>query len=110
MPQARGEVVLEGDVGEHLYNPGGVVHGGYTATLIDTATALAVRSRQPAGGRITSVELKVNFVRALLRDAGRVRCTGNVVHFGRRISFAEAKVVSHDGKLIASGSASLIQL
>lgn len=106
----EGEVTLEGVSGEHLYNPAGVVHGGYAATLIDTATALSVRSHQPAGGRITSVDLKVSFVRALTSNSGNVTCRGRVTHLGRKISFAEAVVKDARDKVIATGSASLISL
>jgi uncharacterized protein (TIGR00369 family) len=107
---AEGEVNLEGVSGEHLYNPAGVVHGGYLATLIDTATALSVRSCQPVGARITSVDLKVSFVRPLTSASGDVRCEGRVTHLGRKISFAEAVVKDARDKIIATGSASLISL
>ncbi len=106
----EGEVTLEGVSGEHLYNPAGVVHGGYLATLIDTATALSVRSCQPVGARITSVDLKVSFVRPLTSESGDVKCMGRVTHLGRRISFAEAVVKDARDKIIATGSASLISL
>lgn len=105
-----GSVTLQGLAGEHLYQAGAIVSGGYAATLVDTATALAVRSCLPAGQRITSVEVKVHFIRPLLGDSGEITCTGTVTHRGRRISVAEARVTLPDGKLVSSGSASIIAL
>lgn len=103
----EGEVTAECEIGEHLYNAGGVVHGGVAATLIDTTTALAVRSCMPAGTRMTTVDLKLNLVRLLSKDSDPVTAVGTVLHRGRKICVAEAKVCTREGKLVAAGMASL---
>ena len=106
----EGEVTAECETGEHLYNAACVVHGGVVATLIDTTTALAVRSCLPQGSRMTSVELKLNFLRSLSKNSGKIVAVGAAIHRGRRICVAEAKVYTQDRKLVAVGSASLALL
>ena len=91
---------------EFHYNPIGVVHGGLAATLIDSATGCAVQSTLEPGVVHTSLEVKVNFARAITRDTGRVLCEGTVVHRGRTIATAEARLVAEaSGKLHAHGTA-----
>lgn len=102
-----GRVCAQCDPGEHLYNLASVVHGGVSATLIDMTTALAVRSTLEAGSRMTSIELKLNFLRTMTTDAGPLCATGRVVHRGRRICVAEGSVSTTEGKLVAVGSASV---
>lgn len=106
----EGEVAAECETGEHLYNAGAVVHGGVSATLIDTTTALAVRSCLPAGSRMTTVDLKLNLVRQLSKDSGPVTTVATVLHKGRKICVAEAKVRTREGKLVAVGMSSLVIL
>ena len=106
----EGEVTAECETGEHLYNAASAVHGGVMATLIDTTTVLAVRSCLPHGSRMTSVELKLNFLRSLSKDSGKIVAVGTVIHRGRRICVAEGKVYTQDRKLAAVGSASLALL
>ena len=79
---------------EFHYNPIGVVHGGLAATLIDSATGCAVQSTLEPGVAYTSLEVKVNFARAITRDTGRLVCEGTVVHRGRTIATAEARLVA----------------
>ncbi len=86
----------------------GIAHGGLAATLIDSATGAAVLSVQPAGGRSTTLELKVNFIRPLTAATGPVECEGKVVHVGRRVATAEGRVIDAKGKLIAHGSATIM--
>jgi uncharacterized protein (TIGR00369 family) len=102
-----GRVTAQCDAGEYLYNLASVVHGGISATLIDTTTALAVRSTLAAGARMTSIELKLNFLRPLTVASGVLHAMGRVVHRGRRICVAEGTVASADGKVAAMGSASI---
>lgn len=89
---------------ESHYNPGLTVHGGYAATLIDSALGCAVQTKLPAGTRYGTVELKVNYVRPVTVESGTLTCRAEVVHAGRRMSTAEARVVDAQGKLVAHGS------
>ncbi len=70
----EGRVVFEGDPGEEHYNPIGVVHGGYAATLLDSALGCAVHTTLPAGVGYTSLGLEAKYVRPITRDTGRVLC------------------------------------
>lgn len=94
---------------EFHYNPIGVVHGGLAATLIDSATGCAVQTTLPAGEAYTTLEVKVNFARPMTRDTGRVLCEATVVHRGRTVATAEARVIAEDtGKLLAHGTATCL--
>ena len=84
----------------HL-NPLGTVHGGWFATLLDSALGCAVHTRMPAGRAYTTAELSVNLVRALTPQVPRVRAIGQVVHAGRQLATAEARLVGPDGTLYA---------
>lgn len=97
----EGRVVFYCDPGEYHYNPIGVVHGGLAATLCDTATACAVHSTLPAGTGYTTLELKLNYVRPLTRDTGRIFCEGTVIHAGGRVATAEARLRDAQGTLYA---------
>ncbi len=85
---------------EH-YNPLGSVHGGWFATLLDSALGCAVHTTMPPGRGYTTAELSVNLVRAITTDVPRVRAEGRVVHSGRQLATAEARLVGPDGKLYA---------
>lgn len=102
---AEGRAVFEGDAAEYLYNPIGVVHGGFAMTLLDSAMGCAIHSTLGVGELYTTLEVKVNFIRAMTTDTGRVRCEGTVIHRGGRIATAEGKVIAVDsGKLLAHGT------
>jgi uncharacterized protein (TIGR00369 family) len=103
-----GTAVFEGEPGEHLFNPMGIVHGGWALTLIDSATGCAAHTLLPAGAGYTTVETKVNFSRAIRADTGRVRCEGRVISKGRQIISAEAVVRGADGKVLAHGTSTLL--
>jgi uncharacterized protein (TIGR00369 family) len=100
----EGRAVFRGNPSYAHYNPLGVVHGGWTATLLDSALGCAVHSMLPAGIGYTTVEFKVNLVRPLSEDSGEVICEGRVVHFGRTIATSEATLKTASGKLIAHGT------
>ena len=101
----EGTAVFEGEPAEYLYNPIGVVHGGYAMTLLDSAMGVAVHTTLKVGERYTSLETKVNFVRPITLDTGRVRCEGKIVYRGGTIATAEGKVTASDtGKLLAHGT------
>jgi uncharacterized protein (TIGR00369 family) len=101
----EGKAVFEGDPGEYMYNPIGVVHGGWAMTLLDSAMGCAVHTTLGVGERYTTLEVKANFVRPITLETGRVRCEAVVVHRGGTVATAEAKlVVKSSGKLLAHGS------
>ena len=107
----EGRVVFEGEPGEEHYNPIGVVHGGYAATLLDSALGCAVHTTLPAGQGYTSLGLEAKFVRPISRDTGRVLCEANVIYRGRKQATAEAKLTAAaSGKLLAHGQATLMIL
>jgi uncharacterized protein (TIGR00369 family) len=106
-----GRATFEGTPGEQHYNPIGVVHGGYVATLLDSAMGCAVETLQTAGTGYTTLELKVNFTRPLSVDTGRVLAEGIVVHAGSRVATAEGRLFSaRTGKLLAHGTSTLLIL
>jgi uncharacterized protein (TIGR00369 family) len=96
-----GKVTFGLDVGEHLYNPIGSVHGGIFATLLDSAMGCAVHSTLPAGKAYTTLELKVNLVKALTVDTPKVTAQGEVISAGRRVATASGRLVGPDDTLFA---------
>lgn len=103
-----GRAVFEGLPGEHAYNPMGSVHGGYSATLLDSACACAVHSRLAAGQGCTTLELKVSYHKAISRATGPLRAEGRVVSLGSRVAFAEAGLTDAQGRLYASATSTLL--
>ncbi|MGA8744480.1 MAG: PaaI family thioesterase [Solirubrobacterales bacterium] len=107
----QGRVVFEGEPGEEHYNPIGVVHGGYAATLLDSALGCAVHTTLAAGLAYTSLGVEVKFVRPITRDSGTLRCAAEVAYRGRRQATAQAAITaSESGKLLAHGSATCMIL
>ena len=104
----RGCVVFEGKPDRSVYNPMGAVHGGYAATLLDSACGIATHSALAAGRGHTTLELKVSYLRSLSDDSGVVRATGRVVSVGRRVAFAEATLHDGAGRLCATASSTLL--
>jgi uncharacterized protein (TIGR00369 family) len=103
-----GVVVFRLTPAEYHYNPIGSVHGGVYATLLDSATGCAVHTMLPVGARYTSLDLNVKFLRRLTVDSGIVRCTGRVVHLGRRTALARAELVDDAGTLLAEATSSCL--
>jgi len=103
-----GSATIEALPSEKFYNPQMRVHGGYAATLIDTALGCAVQTKLAAGAGFGTIELKVNYVRKLVAETGRLVCVGTIVHAGRTMLTAEAKVAGPDGKLYAHGSGTFL--
>ena len=99
-----GRAVFQGRPLARHYNPMGTVHGGWYATLLDSAVGCAVHSTLPAGKAYTTLELKVNLVRALTDRVALVRAEGKVVHVGSRTATAEGRLTGVDGKLYAHAS------
>src|SRR5437762_14105463 len=94
-----GRVIFGVGPQEYHYNPIGMVHGGLAATLLDSAMGCAVHSLLPEGRAYTTLELKVNFIRALRHDTGVVKAMGKVIHLGGKVATAEGRVLVAEGKL-----------
>ena len=105
---SEGRAVFACEPAEYHYNPIGVVHGGLAATLLDSAMGCAVHSTLPAGAGYTTLEIKVNYVRALTAETGEVRCEARIIHVGGRTATAEGKVLDAAGKLYAHGTTTCI--
>lgn len=104
----EGRAVFEGDPQANTYNPMGTVHGGYAATLLDSACGIATVTRLAPGQSMTTLELKVSYHRAMTDRTGPVRAEGVVVSMGRRVAFVEAKLTDREGRLLASASSTLL--
>ena len=103
-----GAVVFEAVPSRRVYNPIGTVHGGFAATLLDSACGCAVHTKLSAGQGYTTLELKVAYHKAMTAETGRVRAEGRVVTFGRRAAFAEARLIDDAGRLYASATSTLL--
>lgn len=97
----EGRAVFQGQPQLKHYNPLGSVHGGWYATLLDSALGCAVHTMMPVGRAYTTAELGVNIVRAASHKSGPLRAIGTVLHAGRQLATAEARIVGADGKLYA---------
>jgi uncharacterized protein (TIGR00369 family) len=106
----EGRAVFACDPGEHHMNPIGSVHGGLAATLLDSATGVAVHTTLPAGVAYTTLDLHVTFVRAILPGTGRITAHGEVLHTGRRVATAHGRVVDEAGRLLAHATANCLIL
>ena len=104
----EGRVVFEAIPTTAVYNPLGTVHGGWIATVLDSACGCVVHSTLRPGQTYTTLELKVNYIRAVQTDDGELTGVGEIIHVGGRTATAEGKVFSSDGKLVAHGSTTCI--
>ena len=100
----QGRVRFEAEPQFKHYNPIGVVHGGFAMTMLDSALGCAVHTLMPAGRGYTTAELSVNLVKAISPKVQRVRAEGKVVHCGRQLATAEARLYGPDGTLYAHGT------
>ena len=107
---APGRVEFQGKPQFAHYNPLGSVHGGWIATLLDSALACAVHTLLPAGKTYTTLELKVNYVKALTDKVPLVRAIGEIVYSGGRIGTSQGKLVGPDGTLFAHATTTCIVL
>ncbi len=100
-----GKAAMEADPADFLLNPMGTMHGGFAATLLDSVLGISIHTSLPAGMGYTTAELKVNYVRPVRTDTGRLRAEANLIHAGRRLATAEGRLIGiADGKLYAHGS------
>jgi uncharacterized protein (TIGR00369 family) len=106
----QGRAVFEGVPEEYHYNPIGMVHGGFAATILDSAMGCAVHTMLPARVTYTTLEFKVNFVRPMKTGTGPVRAIGTVLHAGRTTALAEGRLVSADGTLYAHATTTCLLL
>jgi uncharacterized protein (TIGR00369 family) len=104
----EGRVVFGGHPDESVYNPIGTVHGGYAATLLDSAVGCAVHSALKAGQGYTTLELKVAYHRPMTKDTGPVRAEGKAIQVGRRAAFAEGRLTDLEGRVYATATSTLL--
>ena len=99
-----GRVVITATPTADLLNPAGTVHGGFTATLLDSCMGLAVQSTLEKGASQTTLEFKISLVRPITPDTGPIEAEGTVLNRGRRIGTAEGRVTDAKGRLLAHGT------
>lgn len=105
---SEGVAVLASTPGPHLFNPLGGIHGGYAATLLDSACGLALHASLPGDKGYATLEIKVSYLKAMTADTGEVRAEGRVVSAGRRAAFTEATLTDAQGKLLATATSTLL--
>jgi uncharacterized protein (TIGR00369 family) len=103
-----GRAVFAGTPSEHVYNPIGSVHGGYAATLLDSACGCAVHSLLKADQAYTTLELKVSYLRGMTSATGEVRAEATVIKMGGRAAFTEARLTDARGTLLATATSTLL--
>jgi uncharacterized protein (TIGR00369 family) len=103
-----GRVVFAGTATEQFYNGWGVAHGGFAATLLDSALGCSINTLSPPGRTFTTLELKINYTRPITRNAGELRCEARVVHAGNRVATSEGRIADADGRLYAHGTTTCI--
>jgi uncharacterized protein (TIGR00369 family) len=104
----EGRVVFTAEPSEAYYNGMGVVHGGFLATMLDSALGCAINTLVRAGKRFTTLDLTINYTRPVLAGVGTLRCEATVIHVGNRVGTAEARVVDARGKLYAHATTTCI--
>jgi uncharacterized protein (TIGR00369 family) len=97
----EGRVKISVVPAEFHYNPLGVVHGGLAATLFDSSLGCAVQSLLPPGYAAPTLQLQTNFIRPVTIATGKLTCTGEVIHLGKRSATAEGRLTDASGKLYA---------
>lgn len=100
----KGRVVISAVPNESHLNPAGTVHGGFSATLLDSSMGLAVQSTLERGISQTTLEFKISLVRPITPETGEIRAEGVVMNRGRRIGTAEGRITDAKGRLLAHGT------
>lgn len=103
-----GWAAFEGVPGPEHYNPQGTVHGGYAATLLDSACGIAVVTKLEDGQSMTTLELKTSYLKAMTEKTGKVRAEGRVISIGRRVAYTEAKITDEAGRILATATSTLL--
>lgn len=106
----EGRAVFTGQPDFAFLNPLGTIHGGWIATILDSAMGCAVHSMLKAGQGYTTTAMTINYVRALFPDSGEVRCEATAIHVGSRLATSEGRIIDQKGRLIAHGSESCMIL
>jgi uncharacterized protein (TIGR00369 family) len=101
---SNGRVVIVAEPNESLLNPAGTVHGGFSATLLDSCMGLAVQSTLEKGIGQTTLEFKISLVRPITTETGTIQAEGVVLSRGRRIGTAEGRITDRNGRLLAHGT------
>jgi uncharacterized protein (TIGR00369 family) len=104
----HGHAIFEATPDDSSYNPMGTVHGGFIATLLDSACAIAAHTALRPGYAYTTLELKVSYLRSLNARSGTVRATGCLLSMGRRAAFSEAMLHDEQGRLCATATSTLL--
>lgn len=105
---SEGRVVFTGTPSAAHYNPLGIVHGGYAATLLDSACGLAANSATKVPTACITLELKISYHAAMHDATGKVSAIGTVVSMGRRVAHTEARLVDEAGRIYASATSTLL--
>lgn len=100
----EGRVVFVGKPSARFFNPLGTIHGGWTATILDSAMACAAHSTLKVGEGYTTLEMKLNYVRPVMPESEVVRCEGRLIHRGGSVITSEGRLVDARGKLLAHGT------
>lgn len=100
----KGRVLVTAIPTVALLNPAGTVHGGFTATLLDSCMGLAIQSTLEKGFGSTTLEFKISLVRPITPETGLIRAEGAVLNCGRRIGTAEGRVIDSNGRMLAHGT------
>ena len=101
---ANGRVVIIAEPNDGLLNPAGTVHGGFSATLLDSCMGLAIQSALEKGISQTTLEFKISLVRPITTETGTIKAEGVVLSRGRRIGTAEGRITDRNGRLLAHGT------
>ena len=101
---ASGRVVITAEPSDDHLNPAGTVHGGFSATLLDSCMGLAVQSTLEKGLGSTTLEFKISLVRPITPETGTIRAEGIVLSSGRRVGTAEGRITDSKGRLLAQGT------
>ncbi|MGH8355228.1 MAG: PaaI family thioesterase, partial [Pseudomonas sp.] len=107
---SAGHFIFQGTPDERHYNPLGIVHGGYAATLLDSCMGCAIHTRLSQGQGYTTTDLRISYIRALSSNSGPVRAEGRIVHLGRSTALAEGRLYDVDDRLYATGSTTCLIL
>jgi uncharacterized protein (TIGR00369 family) len=104
----KGRVVMSVVPAEFHYNPMGVAHGGLAATLFDSSLGCAVQSMLPPAHAAPTLQLQISYIRPVTIATGKVNCSGEVIHLGKRSATAEGRLTDASGKLYAHATGTFV--
>ncbi|HET8843210.1 MAG TPA: PaaI family thioesterase [Ktedonobacteraceae bacterium] len=105
---SEGRIIFTLRPEEYHYNPIGMVHGGVAATLLDSSMGCVVQSMLPKGHAYTTLEIKINYLRAITVNTGLLYSEAHIIHLGGRIAMAEGQITDEDGKVYAHGTSTCL--